>query len=124
MIPGETSMPRLLAFAVVLFAAAPVSVAQDARAAVSGQVTDSSGAAVPNATVRVIATERNTASTTETSDSGRYQVGFLLPGTYSVSIEASGFKRYLRDGIQLATGEKLGLDVVMEVGALTESVTV
>jgi hypothetical protein len=117
-------MPRLLAFAVVLFAAAPVSVAQDARAAVSGQVTDSSGAAVPNATVRVIATERNTPSSTETSDSGRYQVGFLLPGTYSVSIEASGFKRYLREGIQLATGEKLGLDVVMEVGALTESVTV
>src|SRR5918994_5285047 len=111
MVPGETCMRRLLAFAVVLFSISQELVAQEARAAISGQVTDSSGAALPNAAVRVVATERNTASTTETSDSGRYQVGFLVPGTYSVSIEASGFKRYLREGIQLATGEKPGLDV-------------
>jgi hypothetical protein len=118
-------MRQALVFPAVLFLfMVQVTVAQEVRAAISGQVTDPSGAAVPNALVRAVSLGRNTSSTTATSDSGRYQIGFLLPGTYSISIEASGFKRYVREDVELATGEKLGLDVVMEVGALTESVTV
>jgi len=117
-------MRRFFAFAIVLFSSVQLIVAQEVRAAISGQVTDPSGAAVPNAAIRVVNLERNTSSTTVTSDSGRYQVAFLLPGVYSVSIEAPGFRRYVREDIQLATGEKLGLDIVMEVGAVSESITV
>jgi hypothetical protein len=117
-------MYRLFAVALVLLSTAQLTLAQEVRAAISGQVTDASGAAVPNAVIRVVSLERNTSSSTITSDTGRYQVAFLIPGAYSLSIEAAGFKKYVREEIQLATGERLGLDVVMEVGALTESVTV
>src|SRR5262249_49933313 len=61
---------------------------------------------------------------TSTSESGRYQVPFLFPGPYSVTVEVQGFKKYVRPRVELTTGERLGLDVTLEVGVTTESVTV
>jgi hypothetical protein len=98
--------------------------AQEDRAAISGQITDPSGSAVPNAAVTARNLERNTSSNVVSSDTGRYQVGFLLPGRYVLIVEAPGFKKYVREDIELAVAEKLGLDVGLEVGAIADSVTV
>src|SRR5258708_29491115 len=83
---------------------APLSgrtLAQDFRARISGQVTDSSGAIIPDATVVVTSLERNTSSETVTNSVGRYLVQFLLPGHYTVTVEKKGFKKIVRTGISL-----------------------
>jgi hypothetical protein len=98
--------------------------AQEGRGSIAGVVTDPSGAAVPGAVVTVQSLERNTQSTATTSDSGRYQVAFLLTGRYSVTVESPGFKRHVNPSVEVATAEKLGLDVRLEVGVASESVTV
>lgn len=111
---------------ICLVAVFPLSVlfAQEDRASISGLVSDSSGAAIPDAKVVVTSVERNTNTEAVTTVTGRYAVNFLNPGTYLLTIERAGFKKHVQRNISLATGEKLGLDVVMEVGQLTESVTV
>ncbi|HUQ94232.1 MAG TPA: carboxypeptidase regulatory-like domain-containing protein, partial [Bryobacteraceae bacterium] len=116
---------RLVRTIVVFFCLALLPVAaQENRASISGQVTDSSGGAVPGATVVIRSLERNISTSTTTNDSGRYQVAFLLPGGYVISVEASGFRRYVREDVRLASAEKLGLDVSLELGALAETITV
>ena len=49
---------------------------------------------------------------------------FLKPGTYSVAVEAPGFKKLVREGVSLSVGDTVGLDITLEVGAVTEQVTV
>src|SRR5438093_5111480 len=98
--------------------------AQENRASISGQVTDSSGAAVPSAAIKIVNVEQGTVKDTSTNDAGRYQIGFLEPGAYTVTIEAPGFKKYIREHILLVTAQKMGLDAQLEVGTQAESVTV
>ncbi|HWB85670.1 MAG TPA: carboxypeptidase-like regulatory domain-containing protein [Bryobacteraceae bacterium] len=98
-------------------------IAQD-RGSFSGTVTDSQGAAIPG--VQVVATETRTGTkATATSEpTGAYSIPFLAPGQYELSAEAAGFKRFLRRGLTLSANEKPVIDIHMEVGGLTESVTV
>src|ERR1043166_6836339 len=117
------SFPRLATFFAIL-ATASMLCAQENRASISGQVTDPVGASVPSAVVKVVNVEQGVAKDTSTNDAGRYQVGFLEPGTYTETIEAPGFKRYVRDRLVLVTAQKMGLDVELEVGAQAETVTV
>jgi hypothetical protein len=98
--------------------------AQEFRGQISGRVTEASGAAVPNATVTVTNTATNTPVTATTNDSGDYTVLYLTPGQYSVSVEAQGFKKSVRQNIEVRIGDKLALDVSLEVGAVTDSVNV
>lgn len=106
------------------FLSLPVLFAQENRASISGLVKDSSGGAIPGATVIVTSVERKTTTEAVTTDTGRFAVNFLNPGPYFLTIERSGFKKYIQENISLDTGEKLGLDVIMEVGQLSDSVTV
>src|SRR5438093_3210142 len=109
---------RLLLLVVALSGVLVID-AQEERASISGQVTDPSGSAVPNATITAVSVERQTSSTANTSDTGRYQVAFLFPGRYVLTVEAPGFKKHVRENIQLAVAEKLGLDLKLEVGVVT-----
>ena len=90
---------RRFATVLVLLGVAAMLRAQENRASVSGQVTDPTGASVPNAVVKVTNLEQGTTKDTLTNETGRYQVGFLEPGTYTVDIEASGFKKYIREQV-------------------------
>jgi hypothetical protein len=103
---------------------APPTHGQENRASVSGLITDPTGAAVPNASVHVVSVERGTSLATSSNESGRYLIGFIEPGLYNISVEAAGFKRSVREGVRLDTAQKLGLDVALEVGAQSDSVTV
>src|SRR5262245_6168074 len=115
-------MFRLLS-TVVLFAAS--AFAQTAgTATLLGNVTDSTGAAVANARISVVNPETTATLATLSTAEGVYQVPYLAPGTYTVSVEAPGFKRYVREGVVVRTGEVPRIDVQLEVGAVTESVQV
>ena len=98
--------------------------AQIGAAALAGDVVDQAGAAVPGATVTVIAVGTNLSRTAVTGQDGGYSVQGLAPGAYRVRVELSGFRPLTRDGIRLATGETVRLDLQLELGGLTEAITV
>src|SRR5882672_10552913 len=87
---GGTSIVLLL----FVLALTPSVIAQDITGSISGTVTDASGAGVPGAKVTVIATDRNqVVRTASTDSSGNYTAPLLDLGTYSVTVEAKGFKK-------------------------------
>lgn len=114
--------------AVVVLVAASVAVAALAQtsgaATLVGTVKDSTGAVVPAAKVLVVNTQTSFVSESVTSAKGNYYVPYLNPGTYRVTVEAAGFKQYVRDGIVLRPGETPRVDIALDVGSLTEAVTV
>jgi hypothetical protein len=101
-----------------------VASAQEFRASVSGQVTDSTGAIVPGAAITVTSTERNTSSHAISNTSGRYVIEFLLPGTYTLAAEKPGFKKLIHPALKLEANDHVSLDLVLQIGDLTQSVTV
>jgi len=98
--------------------------AQEFRGAILGRVTDPSGAAIPNASVEAINTQTGTIVRGNSNEVGNYQLSFLLPGTYTVRVQAQGFKTLERTGVQLATSTLVTVDAVLEVGDASSSVTV
>src|SRR5689334_211365 len=100
------------------------AVAQEFRGTITGRVTDAQSASIPNAKIQVTLVATGGKSQTTTGTEGLYTIPFLAPGTYKMEVEASGFKRYLRDGIDVTAGERVGLDIEMSIGQLTETVSV
>lgn len=98
--------------------------AQDARGAVVGTVTDASGAVIPNAPVQVVHRSMGTTISLTTNDSGLYTANFLIPGPYQVTVEMPGFKKFVRDNIEVRVADRLTVDIRLEVGAAEQSVTV
>jgi hypothetical protein len=91
---------------------------------ISGAVADTSGAMIPGASVKITNDATGVARTTRTDDSGFYVITNLLPGNYTVSVEQQGFKRSVQTGHTLVADGRLTVDVSMEAGAVSESVTV
>ena len=91
--------------------------------AISGTVTDSTGAVLPNA--KVLVTQKNTAATRTvvTNGTGQFNVTSIPPATYTVSVEAQGFKKYVQDVVLLADQIR-DLDIRLEVGEASQQVTV
>ena len=111
----------------VLFAAllsSSSASAQEVRASITGTVTDPSGAAVVGATVTATNVAQNVSVSTQTNESGIYLTPYLAPGTYRVTFEMQGFKRTVRDNVVLQTQDRARLDMSLEVGEVTQSVTV
>ncbi len=116
-------LSALLTMVCLLWLTVPLH-AQDTRGSITGVVTDTSGGAVPGAAVSVINEATNLSLTTRTSGEGAYTVPFLPPGTYRVSVEMNGYKKLLRAGVGVSVADKLVLNLVLEPGAVTETVTV
>jgi hypothetical protein len=118
---------RVLCAAVVVLAVVTVTaaIAQVAgTATLVGTVTDTTGAVLPGVRVNVVNTATSFRSETTTSPEGSYYIPYLSPGTYQISFEASGFKRYVRDGFVVRTAEMPRVDIMLEVGSVEERVTV
>src|SRR6476661_1927904 len=99
--------------------------AQTISGSIAGRVVDAQGAVVPNASVTVTEPSKNLRVSSKTSAGGDFLVPGLLPGTYSIMVESNGFKKLPRSGITLNANDKLALgDLVLEVGAVTETVEV
>jgi hypothetical protein len=98
--------------------------AQAVYGSVSGVVTDGTGAAVPGASVTVTSVDRKTSDTVVTNETGRYLKERLLPGTYEVKAELSGFKAAVFPDIKVDVDTQTRLDVKLELGQVSENVTV
>src|SRR5499426_2101578 len=114
----------LLPCLLMLISMVMISAAQDFRATITGRVMDSTQSPVPSAQVVVknIGTNEETRATTDSE--GNYKAPFLRPGTYSVSVEVAGFKKALRDKIELVINQVAVIDITLEPGNITEQVTV
>src|SRR6266542_4319744 len=89
-----------------------------------GVVTDPTGAVIAGAKVTVVNTGTQFVSSTMTKADGGYYVPYLLPGTYRLTVEAAGFKSYVHGGIELRIDESPRINVQMEVGQLSDTVSV
>lgn len=98
--------------------------AQEFRATLSGQITDSTGAAVPGATVTVTNTQTGQATAAISGGAGNYHVGFLLPGHYQVEVEKKSFKTAVRKGIELQVAQQATVDIQLSAGNVSQSVVV
>ncbi|MGH9675018.1 MAG: TonB-dependent receptor domain-containing protein [Bryobacteraceae bacterium] len=114
------SWPALLLWATMLFAS--TAAAQEAR--LSGTVTDATGGALAGAHLTATQTERNLVFGTTTGSDGRFVFARLPIGNYQVKAEATGFKQYVKSDLPLTTNADALLNVTMEIGAVTEQVTV
>jgi hypothetical protein len=91
---------------------------------ITGRVTDPSGAAIVAARVTVTQTDMNFETITSTNEEGLYRALNLRPGPYRVSFVAPGFKKLVRESIDLRGGQTMAIDAKLDVGALAESVEV
>lgn len=122
---------KLVSFAFVLMCAAlwiivggGPAFGQVFTATVTGVVTDPSGDVVPNATVTLTNTSTNDVRTTSTGGNGSYTISQLLPGSYKLSVAATGFQKYVQQGINLRASDSAQLNVSLQVGATTQTVEV
>src|SRR5947209_12794687 len=107
-----------------LLGASSVLLAQTYTASITGTVTDPAGAVVPQAKITVTEVQRNVVRSTDSDGSGRYALTNLAPGTYTLQVEAAGFKKHARAAFELQVAQQVAIDPVLEVGAITESVSV
>jgi trimeric autotransporter adhesin len=110
-------------FAILMFAAAPAW-AQEFRASISGHVLDPSGAGVPKAHVVVTNTATGVETPTDADDHGAYEVLYLDPGHYTISVTAPGFKKLERSEFELHVYDRVTMDLTMEMGAVSQTVNV
>jgi hypothetical protein len=112
---------QVAALAVLISSAA---FCQEYRGAISGAVTDPTGAVVGGATIVATETRTNTKSQTVSDGQGQYTISFLAPGEYEISAEAPGFKRFLRQQIHLEPGDHPIVDISLVIGSATQQVEV
>jgi hypothetical protein len=107
-----------------LIALALPAIAQEYRGSILGRITDPSAAPVSGATVEVANPATGFVTSTNSNELGNYQALFLVPGEYVVGVAHPGFKKVERKGIRVLTGSAVTLDLSLEIGAATETVTV
>src|SRR5688572_3553379 len=107
----------------LLFAATMVQ-AQTTTATVYGVVRDTSGAVLPGASVTAINQGTNLSRDVVTDERGEFAVPALPTGRYTVKIEMQGFKTYTNEGLELGAGQTVRQTYVLEVGQLSENITV
>src|SRR5664279_2121393 len=113
-------MPALL----LVFVSGACAFAQGGgNVAIGGMVTDPTGAAIANAKVTVTQKSTSVAHASATNSGGQFNIPSLPPSTYTVTVEATGFKKYVQDIVMLADQVR-DMDIHLEVGATTQEVTV
>ncbi len=101
----------------LLFLCASAVLAQEITGSVVGTVQDASGAGVPGAAITITNTDRNAVVRTTTSDaSGNYSAPLLPTGHYLIAVESKGFKRSVRQNIELNVNDKLTINFNLELG--------
>ncbi|HXM96170.1 MAG TPA: TonB-dependent receptor [Candidatus Dormibacteraeota bacterium] len=114
----------IYALAFILFVSTIPLHGQTSDGSIQGTVTDPSGAALSGATVTARNLDTGLTNSTVTTDAGLYSLPNLPPGRYSVTVEAAGLKKYEREGVTVQTGGTASLDIQMQLGSVSEAVTV
>jgi hypothetical protein len=114
----------LLAVGVFLPVLSTQAYGQAVKGALLGTITDSSGAAVANASVTITETRTNLNFTTKTNEDGNYTFSSIQDGVYRVEATLQGFKKAIQEDIQVKVNTTVRVDITLQVGAVTESVSV
>jgi len=110
--------------AVVLWAAARPGWSQESQGTILGRITDSSNLVVPAASVQVTNVATTVTGRSVTNGEGNYVVPFLVPGTYRITVEKTGFKTFVRDGVLLNLNDRLEINISLVLGTVSEKITV
>ncbi len=113
-----------LTFVLSLLVSAVGIQAQEFRATVTGTVTDAQGAAIPAAVVEVTNLATNVSQKVTTNTSGAYTIPFLTVGHYRATATAAGFKKQIRNDVELRVEDRVQLDFQMQLGGITEEITI
>ncbi len=117
-------MYQRIVFFSVLLLLTTIGAAQTTNGSIYGSILDSSGAAVPKANVNASNDKTGVSLNTVSNESGVYIFPSLLPGEYKVSAEAGGFRKAVTASIVLDVGARISVDLKLEVGTASETVTV
>jgi hypothetical protein len=117
-------LSRFLAGLFTVCALAAQLVAQSDRGTITGTVTDSSGALIPNVPIVLTNTQTGTKEDTVTTGTGNYTLPGLPVGTYSLFVSYPGFSKYEQTGIEVQVAVTARVDVVLKVGSAAESIEV
>jgi hypothetical protein len=119
-------MSRIKVLLVLVFALAftPVAVAQTSTSRITGRVVDTKQASIPGANVTITNEATGLSQTQTTTEAGVYAFEALPVGNYSVTVEQAGFKKFLKTGNHLEVNNPLTVDVNLEIGQVSEVVTV
>jgi hypothetical protein len=98
--------------------------AQDFRGGITGTITDGSGGRLPGVTVTATNVATNVASNTTTNAEGDYSILYLTPGVYALTAELSGFKKVVRENVEVRISDRVGIDLKMDVGRIEETISV
>lgn len=115
---------RILTTASALALLSLAAWSQEFRATLTGRVLDSSGATIAAATVKAVNSATQETNTATTDSSGVYHIPLLRPGQYTVTVTHPGFKTAVRSNVTLNVSQVAGIDIALEVGQLSDSVTV
>src|SRR5437899_2234632 len=115
---------RFIQISIFVLILSLMAVGQTNRGGISGTVTDSNGAAVPNAKVTITDIGRNQAKTVSTSADGSYSVSSLDPVEYRVLVEAKNFKKSIVQNVKVDTATEKTVNIVLEVGSVAETVNI
>ena len=107
-----------------MFSSAFTCKAQTVAATLVGTVTDTTGGVVPNVKVTVVESATNQTRVVITNESGNYSVPNVAPGPYAITVEASGFRREVRSGVDVLVNTTSRVDFSLLPGAATETITV
>ncbi|HZY61970.1 MAG TPA: carboxypeptidase-like regulatory domain-containing protein [Edaphobacter sp.] len=110
--------------AALLCLASVTGAAQEFRAVLTGQVTDPSGALIKGATVTAVNNDSKTTYTATTTDKGVYYINYVLPGNYTVTATAQGFKTSVQQKVVLSAAQTFNQNFKMNVGSVDESIVV
>src|SRR5215510_5771887 len=116
-------MKRVLLCAATMLAVMNVVRAQDSRGTIVGRVTDPSGA-VLTAEVHAANTATGVVVSAKANESGNYSLPYLPPGVYSVTAENAGFRKFVRENVQVRVGDTVELNIQMVIGDVAESLQV
>ena len=102
----------------------PASIHAQAVSRINGTVTDQAGAAIPDAKVTVTNVDTNVSKTTDTTSAGTYLVTDLIPGTYTVNVEKTGFNTYVTRGVVVGGGETSAANATLAPRTVAETIEV
>lgn len=121
----KKGLRHIALFMAVLLSLSSVSVfAQETTATITGQIVDSTGAAVSGAEITLTNVATKEARTVKSNDEGYYSLTFIQPGIYDMSVKMQGFKEFLNQRIEVQVNDRKTLNIALEAGQVSETVTV
>jgi hypothetical protein len=121
---ARSSVAFVLALVLLALGAGRGADAQESRGAITGRVTDNTGAIVPGAIVTVVNLATNATTTVPANDAGQYTALYLSPGAYRVTVELTGFAKTVAESVQVGVGTRALLDLQLTPAGVAETVEV